>query len=1068
MLDRVLKLALRVVADTADGQSALERLGGAAGKLGQALTSAEREFKQGFASIRREADATADQLSRLRNMVAGAFAADKLVDFARQAIGVKDAMLQMDAGLKLALGGNGSAVAAVRADLAGIAQGWQVAIGEVAGGFGKMATSVTELGGTTSQAVRMTEALALSAKVSGASVQQANAAMQQFGQSMQSGRLNGDELQSVLENNGRLARALADGLKVPVGALKDLGEQSKLTSDVIARSLLSQLEKLRDEAATMPQTFGGAIVQVSNAFALWIGASQDATTAQGALVAALQTIALHMNELMGVALGLAGALAVLAAARLTAFLVQLAAGFAGAAAQAGVATVAVRGLGAATALVGGPVGVLVAGLAGLAMWLLKSGDAATEAAAKYEAAGNKLRHLKLEGASATKVFAQELEVRKADIDRKLQERFGSVNPDAGEYKGNALARRELQSLLQARSQVEQEISNAKRSALLASERAQPEVDPDLGVKQRAQRAQADLKKLREGLRTDREKMADEVAEIRRLGKEAGESPEKIAADVARVTEKYEKKGAKGGSILARALGIEKSDMDALRASLDRELDAIKSRLEVAGADLERANQANLVSIKDYYDRRLKIVDDGLAAEVQRNAALAGKLAQEVERLRVLKPKTDDERARVAKEIQRIESQVADLNARNLDLEQKRATAKKDASQASAQARDALLGEVQDTELAALQRRGTAGSAVDRERELQLIKAQQERRYKPLIEKADNNAGDPLFAGAGDMLRQARDASVAMEQLAALQSRAARLDAERRAAVEDITRAQQAGAKGEYQARQEVITVTETYRQQLGELMPQMRDLAQVVGGDQPDAVMRLGKSLEYLPKQVDLLGESLKMLEDRAPTMLADMFTALATNSGKASDVVKRSVNAMIGDIMRLASRDLIGAGKALFSGASGGSSSGSSGSSSFFADAFKMIGSFFHSGGIVGAGATRTAAMPSWLWAGAPRFHSGGILKPGEVPIIGKVGEEMLTEDDPRHTKNGGGAGKLTVNIFESPGGGGRVEKSADGMSVDVWIEKFDSGLATRVQKGVGAMASVLDRAGLRPAMAG
>ncbi|ARB05706.1 tail length tape measure protein [Synechococcus virus S-ESS1] len=45
-------------------------------------------------------------------------------------------------------------------------------------------------------------------------------------------------------------------------------------------------------------------------------------------------------------------------------------------------------------------------------------------------------------------------------------------------------------------------------------------------------------------------------------------------------------------------------------------------------------------------------------------------------------------------------------------------------------------------------------------------------------------------------------------------------------------------------------------------------------------------------------------------------------------------------------------------------------------------------------------------MFAAAPRYHTGGIigLKPGEVPIIAKQGEEMLTRDDPRHMLNGGG----------------------------------------------------------------
>lgn len=65
------------------------------------------------------------------------------------------------------------------------------------------------------------------------------------------------------------------------------------------------------------------------------------------------------------------------------------------------------------------------------------------------------------------------------------------------------------------------------------------------------------------------------------------------------------------------------------------------------------------------------------------------------------------------------------------------------------------------------------------------------------------------------------------------------------------------------------------------------------------------------------------------------------------------------------------------------------------------------HTGGIVGSrrvgSGNATRRVSPALFAGAPRYHEGGIigLRPGEVPIIAKEGEAMLTEDDPYHPKN-------------------------------------------------------------------
>lgn len=67
------------------------------------------------------------------------------------------------------------------------------------------------------------------------------------------------------------------------------------------------------------------------------------------------------------------------------------------------------------------------------------------------------------------------------------------------------------------------------------------------------------------------------------------------------------------------------------------------------------------------------------------------------------------------------------------------------------------------------------------------------------------------------------------------------------------------------------------------------------------------------------------------------------------------------------------------------------------------------HTGGVVGSSLTgsgnmRKSVSPA-LFAGAMRYHTGGVagLAPDEVPTILKQGEEVLTQDDPRHRKNGG-----------------------------------------------------------------
>jgi tape measure domain-containing protein len=84
---------------------------------------------------------------------------------------------------------------------------------------------VTDYKLSQTQLLQLTETINQSIKVSGASAQASEAAIVQFAQAIGSSVLRGDELNSIIEQAPRLAQALADGLGVPIGKLKELVKQ---------------------------------------------------------------------------------------------------------------------------------------------------------------------------------------------------------------------------------------------------------------------------------------------------------------------------------------------------------------------------------------------------------------------------------------------------------------------------------------------------------------------------------------------------------------------------------------------------------------------------------------------------------------------------------------------------------------------------------------------------------------------------------------------------------------------------------------------------------------------------
>lgn len=115
------------------------------------------------------------------------------------------------------------------------------------------------------EAIQFVEQLNKQFKLSGASVTEVSAAMLQLTQAMASGRLQGDEFRSVMENAPMLGQAIAKEMGVSIGELKQLGSEGKITADVIKAALFNSADETNAKFAEMPMTFQEVGQQLSNA-----------------------------------------------------------------------------------------------------------------------------------------------------------------------------------------------------------------------------------------------------------------------------------------------------------------------------------------------------------------------------------------------------------------------------------------------------------------------------------------------------------------------------------------------------------------------------------------------------------------------------------------------------------------------------------------------------------------------------------------------------------------------------------------------------------------------------------
>jgi len=171
------------------------------------------------------------------------------------------------------------------------------------------ATALRELGYNTDESLNYTEALNNALVVSGAKGDRAARVIDALAKAMATGKLQGDNLNTVIESGGRVAEALAVGLDTTVGGLRKLGSQGKITGNDIVRGLSSQMETLRQEAADMPATIGDGFTLLNNALLQYVGNADSAAGVSAKISEALVMIADNFDKVADGALQVAAVIA---------------------------------------------------------------------------------------------------------------------------------------------------------------------------------------------------------------------------------------------------------------------------------------------------------------------------------------------------------------------------------------------------------------------------------------------------------------------------------------------------------------------------------------------------------------------------------------------------------------------------------------------------------------------------------------------------------------------------------------------------------------------------------------
>lgn len=168
--------------------------------------------------------------------------------------------------------------------------------------YAKLTRSTQKLGVTQAQALTLTEQIQKLGTISQTPMESLNAAMFQFGQALESGVFQAEELNSVLDGAPALARAITDGLEqagIAQGrTLKQMSEQGVLTVDNVLNAILSMSKRTDQEFAKLPATVQNTLTTVNDEWKKFVTELDKSTGISAAVIKLLKGIRDNLDEII--------------------------------------------------------------------------------------------------------------------------------------------------------------------------------------------------------------------------------------------------------------------------------------------------------------------------------------------------------------------------------------------------------------------------------------------------------------------------------------------------------------------------------------------------------------------------------------------------------------------------------------------------------------------------------------------------------------------------------------------------------------------------------------------------
>lgn len=210
------------------------------------------KFNQSLQESHGIADGLSNRIMKIAATIGAAFGASKI-------IGLSDEMTQTTARLDLMNYGL-QTTEELQQMIFDSAQRSRGAYQTTADAVAKLGMQARSAFSGNEELVAFTEQLNKNFVIAGTSAQGVESVMLQLTQAMASGKLQGEELNAVLDNAQPIVQHIADYMNVPVGQIKNMASEGLITAEIIKNAMFASADETNAKFEQMPMTW----VQIGN------------------------------------------------------------------------------------------------------------------------------------------------------------------------------------------------------------------------------------------------------------------------------------------------------------------------------------------------------------------------------------------------------------------------------------------------------------------------------------------------------------------------------------------------------------------------------------------------------------------------------------------------------------------------------------------------------------------------------------------------------------------------------------------------------------------------------------